>query len=166
MKTIYLIGFMGCGKSTIGSHLSEQTNETYIDTDTYIEDLYEKEISEIFQESGEEVFRTYEIEALKNVSTYSIVSTGGGIVKKPENLNTMKTNGITIYLQTSFNEIIERLENDDSRPLWDSNLTDNMNVLYERRILLYEAHADYIIDTGNKTVEEITKEIEEIMEVN
>lgn len=159
MKTIYLIGFMGCGKSTIGLQLSKKIGGTYIDSDQYIEGKYEKVIADIFKESGEHVFRTYESNALKELKSYDVVSTGGGIVERSENLNTMNQNGIIIYLETPFNEIVERLRNDNTRPLWKSSEVDNMETLFNRRIRLYEKFADVIIHTNGKTIEEVVEEI-------
>ena len=158
MKTIYLIGFMGSGKSTVGKKLAKNSSKTFIDTDDFIERTHKRKISDIFAVNGESTFRTYEIDALKQVSTYEIVSTGGGIVEKKDNLNTMKKNGIVFYLHASFEEIASRLENDDTRPLWNNEVEAKIK-LYERRIPLYEQYADYIIQTNSKTVGEIVQEI-------
>lgn len=159
MKTIYLIGFMGSGKSTIGLALANKLNKTYVDTDQYIIDTHEREIADIFQENGENTFRDYEIDALKSVSNYEVVSTGGGIVEKNENLQTMQKNGIIIYLHASFNEISNRLEKDQTRPLWKNNIEEKQN-LYNRRIPLYKKFANHMIDTDRKSVEEIVQKIE------
>src|SRR5690625_4351172 len=93
MKTIYLIGFMGSGKSTVGIALADKLEKTYVDTDQFIVDTHQQQIADIFQEFGENTFRNYETNALKEVSTYEVVSTGGGIVEKNENLQTMQKNG-------------------------------------------------------------------------
>lgn len=162
MKTIFLIGFMGSGKSTVASELAKSTIKTYIDTDDYIEEVYQEKIVNIFKRHGEDVFRTYEIAALKEVGSYDVVSTGGGIVEKEENLHTMKENGIIIYLETSFEEITNRLKNDADRPLWDNEVTEKIK-LYERRIPIYEQYADYVIETNNKTVNDIVKDINAIL---
>lgn len=162
MKTIFLIGFMGSGKSTVASELAKSTLKTYIDTDDYIEEVYQEKIVNIFKRHGEDVFRTYEIAALKEVGSYDVVSTGGGIVEKEENLHTMKENGIIIYLETSFEEITNRLKNDADRPLWDNEVTEKIK-LYERRIPIYEQYADYVIETNNKTVNDIVKDINAIL---
>lgn len=159
MTTIYLIGFMGCGKSTIGKALNRLTKRTYIDTDEYIQDKHQREIKEIFATEGEDVFRTYESEALKELTTYDIISTGGGIVERKENINVMRKNGMIVYLKTSFHDIIERLQHDDTRPLWNPEQVDDMRKLFNRRIDMYEYAADIIINTSDKTVAEIAKKI-------
>lgn len=158
MKTFFLIGFMGSGKSTVGIELARQLSKTFVDTDNYIENRYEQKITHIFQNDGEITFRTFETAALKKVSSYGIVATGGGIVEREENIHTMKSSGSIIYLQTSFKAIADRLKNDEARPLWDSDMEDKIK-LYERRIKHYQKHADYTIKTDNKSIDEIVNEI-------
>lgn len=157
MKTIYLIGFMGSGKSTIGSRLSTLLNKAYIDTDIYIENKYKQQITKIFHEKGEDVFRAYESDALNELPN-GIVSTGGGIVERSININIMKASGIIVYLHTSFNEITNRLKHDQTRPLWKTNLASK-KALFERRTELYENCADIVINTDNKLVNDIVNEI-------
>lgn len=157
MKTIYLIGFMGSGKSTIGRELAKQTAKTYMDTDQFIEKTSNQQIADIFQKSGESTFRRMEMNALKNMSSYDIISTGGGIVEREENIHTMKQNGIVIYLHASLSEIYTRLGNDENRPLWNTDI-ESKKKLYERRNQLYERFADKIIHTNNKSVQEVVDE--------
>lgn len=159
MKTIYLIGFMGSGKSTVGIALADKLEKTYVDTDQFIVDTHQQQIADIFQKFGENTFRNYETNALKEVSTYEVVSTGGGIVEKNENIQTMQKNGLIIYLHASFKEIENRLENDQTRPLWKSDDEEKLK-LYLRRLSMYEKYADHIIHTDKKTVNEIVQEIE------
>lgn len=164
MKVIYLIGFMGSGKSTIGLRLAKRLNKDFVDTDQFIVKTLQKEISEIFMENGESTFRDYEIDALKKVSAYGVVATGGGIVEKNENLRTMQKNGLIIYLHTSFDEISNRLGRDKKRPLWNDNTEDKLK-LYHRRIPLYKKYADHIIYTDGKLVDEIVQEIEKTLKI-
>lgn len=159
MKTIYLIGFMGCGKSTVGQHLSKAIGGKFVDSDQYIEEKHGQVIADIFKAFGEDTFRTYESEALKELGTYDVVSTGGGIVERRENLHSMNKNGTIVYLETPFDEIVERLKSDVTRPLWNSNEVDKMKALYNRRIKLYEQFADVVINTDGKTIEVIVSEI-------
>lgn len=159
MKTIYFIGFMGSGKSTIGQAYADRYDKTYVDTDSFIEAFHEQKISDIFKHSGESTFRIFESEALEKVSNFEVVSTGGGIVENLKNLHMMQKNGIIIYLHASFDEIAVRLSSDQTRPLWNNNVEEK-NALYNRRIALYREHADYIVDTDQKTVDDIVQEIE------
>lgn len=159
METIYLIGFMGSGKSSVAKILSEILSVPFVDTDVHIEKKYNLKIADIFKKHGEDTFRKYESEVLKKVSThFNIISTGGGIVERIENVKTMQSSGKIIYLHTSFDEITKRLKHDASRPLWD-NEVEERKALYERRILLYKKYANDTMYTNGKTVEEIAEEI-------
>src|SRR5690625_3132536 len=104
---------MGSGKSTIGKDLANKLSKSYVDTDQYIVEKHQREIADIFQKNGESTFRKYEIDALNSLSTYEVVSTGGGIVERDENLQTMEKNGFIFYLHASFEEISNRLEKDE-----------------------------------------------------
>ncbi|WP_196493690.1 shikimate kinase [Ornithinibacillus caprae] len=157
MDKLFLIGFMGSGKSTVGKKLSLILNTSYIDTDSLIEETYQKKIPAIFKEEGENAFRKYETDILHTV-TAEIVSTGGGIVEKDENVKWMQKNGVIIYLQSNFDEITTRLEKDSFRPLWDKSLADRRK-LYIKRVIMYEQYADLVIDTTQKDIEAIAHEI-------
>lgn len=161
LKQLYLIGFMGCGKSTVGRYLQEEHDLSFVDTDTFIEETHGKEISEIFATGGEQLFRKIEIEALRSLNNVEIVSTGGGIVERKENQITMEKNGFIVYLETSFEEIVSRLQADTTRPLWNQNLKKREQ-LYERRNTLYLSFADAVIQTDAMTVEEIGEKIMKI----
>lgn len=150
---------MGSGKSTVGLALADKLDKTYVDTDQFIIETHQREISDIFSTDGEGIFRDYEIDALKKVSNYEVVSTGGGIVEKNENLQTMQKNGLIFYLHASFQEIANRLKQDETRPLWNNNIEDKLN-LYDRRMELYKKYADHMIHTDGKALEEIVQEIE------
>lgn len=162
MKTIYLIGFMGSGKSTIGQELARNLHKTYVDTDQYIVETDGREITDIFRENGENTFRDFETDALKRTSTYEVISTGGGIVERNENIQIMQENGYIFYLQTSFQEIDNRLKMDASRPLWNNNIEEKLK-LYNRRIHMYEKYADQIVDTDEKSIDMIIQEITECL---
>lgn|SRR5690625_4524821 len=163
MKTLYLIGFMGSGKTTIGKMLAKQLQKSFIDTDQYIEKHYGS-IPDIFNNQGEKTFRLYENNALKKTTHYEIVATGGGIVENEANYQTMKNNGVIIYLYASFSNIHERLKDDQSRPLWGKGLKENEK-LYKKRMPKYEAFSDFKIVTDHKTCEEVVEEILERLNV-
>src|SRR5699024_1979545 len=157
MTTIYLIGFMGSGKSSIGKKLSEMMDVTQADTDIFVEEKHQMSIADIFKNDGESAYSTYETEALKQI-TDKIISTGGGIVEKDVNRSFMRKNGFIIYLQTSFDTIARRLQNDQERPLWQKNMSDQKK-MYERRAEMYKSCCEYIVVTDNKSINEIAKEI-------
>lgn len=115
---IYLIGMMGCGKSTIGQVLAQQIGYSFLDTDSSIESLTKKTISEIFAAVGEDEFRLIESQVLSEVSAYTrlVVSTGGGIVTKQENWGSLRQ-GMVVWLDVTADVLWQRLINDSTRPL-------------------------------------------------
>ncbi|MFA9457250.1 shikimate kinase [Halalkalibacter sp. AB-rgal2] len=158
-KLIYLTGFMGSGKTTVGSKLGEKWSMDVIDTDQWIEHKEKKSIAEIFADEGEAHFRDLETEALKSIKTDSlIITTGGGIVGREENRKLMKRQGKIVYLYCDIEEIIRRLEDDTSRPLIQHRDEEKITALFRSRMVLYE-EADVIIDTTKKSVEEIVEAI-------
>ncbi|MFS0861532.1 shikimate kinase [Fredinandcohnia sp. 179-A 10B2 NHS] len=159
MKAIYLTGFMGAGKTTIGKKLGKALKLPVIDTDQYIEEQVGKTIADIFAEYGEEVFRKYERDFLKQLPTSDvIVTTGGGIVIQKDNRNWMKEHGHVVYLHSDINTIFERVKHDSTRPLFDSKQKENTVKLYTQRIPFYE-EAQYKIDTSSKSFDEIVNNI-------
>lgn len=161
MKPIFLIGFMGSGKTTIGTELAQILSCTYKDTDHIVEINQGCAIASIFAHEGEQAFRDYESYALKQTIDAQIISTGGGIIERSENRHFMKNNGIVIYLQTHFEDINMRLQQDPTRPLWNHNDINEKRKLFDKRLPIYEACADYIVDTHQRSVEEIVKDIKE-----
>jgi len=116
---IVLTGFMGTGKTVIGKLLAKKLSWEYIDTDELIEKRENMKISEIFAIKGEPYFRKIESEIIKEVSKKDkcVISTGGGVVLKEENMNELEKNGIIINLSASPDKIFERTSLDKSRPL-------------------------------------------------
>ena len=112
MKRIFLVGYMGAGKTTIGKVLSKMAGLTFIDLDYYIEGRFRKTVSQLFAERGEEGFRTIEHNMLHEVAEFEdvLVSTGGGTPCFFDNMDFMRQQGTTIYLQVSVEELAKRLE--------------------------------------------------------
>ena len=106
--TIYLIGMMGVGKSTVGKILAEKMKLLFIDLDSEIEKSSQKSVSEIFNEDGENHFRKLESEQLKQYSG-SVVACGGGITLDKKNRQYINKNGIVVLLTASINELFKRL---------------------------------------------------------
>ncbi len=159
MTTVFLTGFMGAGKTTIGQALSVDLSLSLFDTDDLIEKALNKTINQIFAEEGELAFRNYEERILEKVSGKSvIITTGGGVVTRQSNRQTMKQNGIVIYLHSDPMTILERLKNDESRPLLKSNNQEQVIELFEAR-LPYYLEADYVVNTVGKSIDTIVTEI-------
>lgn len=160
-KNIVLVGLSGSGKSTIGKILKEKNNYQLIDTDEKIEKMENRTINDIFAEDGEEFFRNLETKIskdLQNVNS-SIISTGGGIVLRQENIGYLKTNGMIFYLKTSPEVLVKRLSGDSTRPLLKTDdVKKKLENMLEIRGKLYEK-ADFIIETDNLSVNETVQEI-------
>ena len=147
MKNIVLIGMPACGKSTIGYWLSKKIGYPLLDTDKYLEEKENRIISDIFSNEGEEYFRNLETKYLKELSEKEgfIISTGGGAVKKKENIDILKKNGIVIFLNREINDLSK--ENHKHRPLLQD--INNIQKLYDERIDLYKKYSDIIIKNND-----------------
>lgn len=161
---IFLVGLMGCGKTTIGQLLAEKLHYEFVDTDDLIVQNYQQDINTIFHEKGEKFFRNLETTTLQNVINNTknngkkyVISTGGGIVLKDENRQLLKQFGYNIYLQTDTNILVQRLMTDTQRPLLKNkeNLAENLQNLYNQRNKFYLEVANLVIQTNNKNIDEI-----------
>jgi len=129
MIRIFLIGYMGAGKSTLGKTLAQKMKLTFIDTDCFIENRYHRKISDIFATDGEEYFRILERRILQEVSEYEdvIISTGGGLPCFFDNMEIMNKAGITVYLKTSVSELAARLRTSKTaRPILKHHTGDDL----------------------------------------
>ena len=157
-----LIGFMGTGKSTVSTYLSELFAMESVDIDQLIVEKESLSISDIFNKYGEEYFRNCESNILIELQKKNqlIVSCGGGVVLRDENIAHMKKNGRIVLLTGTPQTIFERVKNNTDRPI----LNDNMNVEYieslmEKRRERYMESADIVISTDHKSIPEICEEI-------
>ncbi|NLJ88087.1 MAG: shikimate kinase [Epulopiscium sp.] len=156
---IVLIGFMGCGKSSVGIDLAKRISYSFVDSDLEIEKEIGMSISEYFKKYGEEQFRILEEKTIKRLvrTTRQVIATGGGIVKNPVNINHLKKTGHIVYLKASAKHIYNNIKNDSSRPLL--NVEDKYNTiiaLLNERKELYEKHPDFIVEVDGKSIEEIS----------
>ncbi|MEG1543164.1 MAG: shikimate kinase [Tannerellaceae bacterium] len=112
MKRIFLIGYMGAGKTTVGKDLSKRMGLSFIDLDCEIESRYHRTVRQLFVERGEEAFREIERRMLHEVAMFEdvLVSTGGGAPCFFDNMEYMNANGTTVYLKVSVEELVKRLE--------------------------------------------------------
>lgn len=163
MNNVILIGFMGCGKSTVGIRLSYRMRRVVVDTDKLIEKKAGMTISAIFEKEGEERFRQMETECLQELigeGDNRIISTGGGLPVRKENHALLKKLGCVVYLKISPECVWERLKNDTTRPLLQcENPLQKIRELLEKRQALYEAAADLVIDVDGKDMEQVIAEI-------
>jgi shikimate kinase len=128
-----------------------------------VEEKYDMSISDMFEEFGEECFRSRETELLVELNaslTGSLLSTGGGLPLRKENVELLRQMGPVVYLRVSGKEVINRLSGDSSRPLLSGdNVSEKVNNLLSYRQPIYEAAADYIVDVDGKSVDDIVEEI-------
>lgn len=158
---IALIGMPSSGKSTIASILSKTLNKTLIDTDLEIEKEINQPISSFLTKQNEEQFRDIESRIIDNVSKGNnlIISTGGGVIKRKENIDKLKRNALIIFIDRS----LDLLQVTNTRPL--SNNKKDLEQLYNTRYPLYLKSCDYVIKNNN-TIEETVKEILEVYNEN
>lgn len=164
MENIILIGFMGCGKSSIGRHMSENYQYTLIDTDSYIEEQQKCTISEIFGKNGEEYFRQLETQCLLDLINLSadkmIIAVGGGLPMRKENQELLHRLGKVVYLRAKVDTLEKRLKGDTTRPLIQGGeLRQKIENLFNLRQDTYEKLADLIVDTDRKSYQQITSAI-------
>lgn len=150
---IFLIGYMGCGKSSIGSKLAERLSTNFHDTDIMIEKRFGGSIAEIFRNKGESGFRIKEREVLKDIFAvqHGIVATGGGLPCYDNNIERLNLSGVSIYLKCSSQVLAKRIFPErENRPLISGYTTlDELNKFVAKHLLEREKfyfHADYIIN--------------------
>ncbi len=164
---IVLCGMMGVGKSSVGIRIAELTGRRWYDTDIVITDRYGR-ISDIFEYYGEAHFRSLETGIVRELADKDglVISTGGGLVLKPENNELLKQNGKIVFLRATFETLLARVRADETRPLLkDTGKTaERLSELLSERLPIYEAVADLIVDTDDKTVDEVAREIVKIAE--
>lgn len=112
MKRIFLIGYMGSGKTSMGIKLAENLGLTFVDMDHHIEEKYHKTVSQIFAESGQDAFRKLEQNCLHEVAEFEncVIATGGGAPCFFDNMEFMNIHGLTVYLNLSAEQLATRLE--------------------------------------------------------
>jgi len=162
MNNVILIGFMGSGKSSVGKLLADKLQCKFIDMDDEIEIGEKKSINEIFDEYGEDHFREIETSYLEKLLTKKnkVIATGGGVILKEENISILQRIGTVIFLHTKYEALLKNLEGDTNRPLLQKDNAEQVikNLLNKREPIYFNA-ASMIIQTGEKTIEEITNEI-------
>lgn len=161
-NNIYLIGFMGTGKSTVSRSLAELLGYEEIDTDAWIVRQQNKSIPEIFETQGEAHFRDLETRLLEQMKEqqHKIISCGGGMVLREENVSLMKENGVVVLLTAAPQTILSRVEKGTDRPILNGNMNvDYIRGLMEKRTPYYEAAGEVVIVTDDRQPEEIAQEI-------
>jgi len=162
MRNIFLIGFMGCGKSTVAECLTNLYGMDTIEMDQVIVEREGMSISDIFAEKGEPYFRDVETKLLVEIQSQEnkVVSCGGGAALREQNVLEMKKSGYIVFLTAKPETILERVKDDDERPLLRGNKNvDFIRELLDKRKPKYEAAADIVVKTDGKDVKTICEEI-------
>ena len=158
---IFLVGFMGTGKTAVGQEVARQLNQQFVDLDSQIEEKQNRKISQIFAEKGEAYFRSLEKQALKEIAGAGnlVASCGGGIVLDKENIQTMKKTGRMVCLTSRPAVILARTQSYKHRPLLDvDNPAERVEELLKVRAPFY-AQADYTIDTSDLPVSAVVNRV-------
>lgn len=163
-RPVFLVGFMGAGKTSVARKLARMAGVASVDMDTYIERCEHKRVKDIFAEVGEEGFRAIETQTLYELGMKKdpmVVSCGGGVVLRPENRKTLSELGLVVYLSVTAVEAASRISDVSSRPLF-GDLQNAQRVINER-LPLYEEVADITIDTVGRGSSSIAHEVFDIL---
>ncbi|NMH74396.1 shikimate kinase [Bacillus sp. RO2] len=159
MQNVYLTGFMGVGKTTIGQAVAQKLGVSVVDTDFMIESNKNMLIKDIFEKFGEDYFRDLESKTLTLLPSEDvIVTTGGGIVTRQENMEWMKENGCVIFLYADPEVIWNRLENDTTRPLIQQRKKEEVLGLFVNRLPFYK-QAHITLDTTDFSLDEAVEAV-------
>ena len=159
---IFLIGFMGAGKTTIAQALQKKLEMDYVELDRMIENKQGMRTAEIFDTYGEDYFRNLESNCLIEIGTrrQTIVSCGGGTVLRKENVDVIRAHGRVVLLEARAETVRERIQDEASRPLFQRlKNVDDVRALMEERRISYEQAADLTIVTDGKRTGEICDEL-------
>ena len=162
MKTLFFIGFMGVGKTSVSAALGQMLQLPVMEMDEEIAQQEGMTIPEIFAQKGESHFRQCETALLEGLAAGSacLVSCGGGVPMRQENVAAMRRCGTVVLLTARPEVILERVKDSDQRPLLQGkkNVADIAALMAQRRSA-YEAAADVTVDTSDLTIEEVCRAV-------
>ena len=167
--SIFLVGLMGAGKTTIGRALAKKLGKRFVDSDHEIEARTGASIPVIFEIEGEESFRRREAEVIRDLSSQPdiVLATGGGAVLRAENRENLKRRGTVIYLRASVNQILQRTGRDKNRPLLQTaDPRRKLEELSRQREPLYREVADFIVETNRPNVQFLVQTIMSHLELS
>lgn len=165
-ERIFISGFMGAGKSTIGKALAQKLEQDFWDLDDFIEQEAGKPISAIFEQEGEQAFRQKEQAAVLDIirQKKGVIALGGGTLQNQHLLDHIKVNGLLVFIDTPMDKIISRIEGDKNRPLLldetgsmkpKTKLKEDLQKLYEKRLPFYEQAEVTVQSTAYETREKL-----------
>lgn len=161
--TVWLIGMMGTGKSTVGKAVAEMVGATFYDTDEMVADQAERTIAQIWADEGEESFRRREAQAVQSVPEDAIVAGGGGAVLDPVNRETMARSDKVVWLRADESTLSERLGDGAGRPLlYETSTESTLSDLMTAREAIYSEVATHEVDTTSMDLNDVVTEVVEI----
>lgn len=157
MKHLFITGFMGAGKSTVGRLVAERLGRPFADTDAVIEEREGLSVGALFEARGEEGFRLAEHAALEWLASQGphVIATGGGVVLRPDNQALLKRAGTVVYLSVTPEEALARLGDAGDRPLLAGGGLGAARSILDARLALYRATADHVVETTGRTPAEV-----------
>ena len=170
---IVLIGMRGSGKSSVGQLLAMQYGKKFIEMDEEVVKKAGMSIVDIFAKHGPEYFRDRESEVVEEMIVGRddlVVATGGGVVMREHNVELLKKNAVCIWLRASIDTLVDRTEHDADTSHHRPKLTDKSSAyeetatVLEQREPLYEKASDEVVDTENRTAEQVVDEIVQILQ--
>jgi len=166
-ESIFLVGPMGAGKSTVGRLIAEKLHYQFVDSDHEIEARTGASIPMIFDIEGESGFRDREEQVIDELTQRSevVLATGGGVVEREENRQHLRSRGFVVYLQSPVESLIQRTKHDRNRPLLQTeNPAKVLTDLMIKREPWYIEMADLVIETQQVSVHKVVKQIIERLE--
>lgn len=160
--SIFLVGPMGVGKTTIGRHLAQLLSKQFVDADQELEKRTGASISLIFEIEGEDGFRKREKELIAELSTEEnvVLATGGGAILDQDNRKTLRTHGYVVYLHADLDTLVKRTYRDRNRPLLQNvDKRETIEKIMQAREPLYRQEADLVVETDERPSLVIAKEI-------
>lgn len=158
MKLV-LIGMRGSGKSTVGKIMAEALKCRFLESDKLIEKRMKKAVKDIIGEMGLDFFRDLESKVIISLENEKdcVIATGGGVIERNSNMQSLNKDGIIIYLDTTPEISATRLSGDNGRPILTGALSiaEDLKKLYERRKNIYEKWSDITVPTDGRTIDEI-----------
>ena len=159
MNAVYLCGFMGCGKSTIGRILAQKCGCVLVDMDDYIVDREGMTIPQIFADKGEKYFRDTETAVIGELAEKNcIIACCGGAMLKSENADIAGKNGTVVFIDIPFEACYARIAGDTNRPLVMNNSKEQLEEIYNERVPVYRANSTVTVD-GTGSPEEVASRI-------
>lgn len=141
-NTIFLCGFMGCGKSTVGKIIAEKLGCDFTDMDKYIVKEQGMTIPQIFAEKGEDYFRCAETQAIRELAEKGgVIACGGGAMLKKANADIANGAGWVVYIDIDFESCYNRISGDKNRPIVASNTKEELNIIYDCRVPIYKENS-------------------------